>query len=215
MGNAGQANPRAALARNEEWSRAPRWLPAAVQAIIADIADEGAETGFVFAATFGGPLTNLHRPAAEVCRKFRIERTTPHDLRRTHGTTITRAGFTRDQINRIQNHREGGIGSVYDRHHYSDENKHVIEVVASRILALVEGRADTNVVPFEPMARSAPPSAKHRKRSVIHCPHRPLTWSPSGWRQKSSAPGICRTTPPLGDLGAKGLWLCVLERGNR
>jgi hypothetical protein len=27
-----------------------------------------------------------------------------------------------DAMNRIQNHKEGGIGSVYDRHQYAEEN---------------------------------------------------------------------------------------------
>jgi hypothetical protein len=72
---------------------------------------------------------------------------TPHDLRRTHGTTITALGFGRDAMNRIQNHVEGGIASVYDRHQYSDENRKIMETVAARIMALIEGGgADSNVI---------------------------------------------------------------------
>ena len=52
-------------------------------------------------------------------------------------------------MNRIQNHKEGGIAGVYDRHRYSDENKRIMEAVANKIMALVEGRAvDTNVIAF-------------------------------------------------------------------
>src|SRR5262249_8283262 len=47
---------------------------------------------------------------------------TPHDLRRTHGGTITKLGFGREAMNRIQNHKEGGIASVYDRFEYSDSD---------------------------------------------------------------------------------------------
>ena len=47
------------------------------------------------------------------------DKVTPHDLRRTHGTMITGLGFSREQMNRIQNHREGGVGSIYDRHSYA------------------------------------------------------------------------------------------------
>ena len=65
---------------------------------------------------------------------------TPHDLRRTHGTCIARLGYGRDAMNRIQNHKEGGISSVYDRHQYADENKRIMEAVASHILELVEGQ---------------------------------------------------------------------------
>jgi hypothetical protein len=54
---------------------------------------------------------------------------------------VTGLGFGRDALNRITNHREGGISSVYDRHGYADENKRVMESVAAKIMALVEGRA--------------------------------------------------------------------------
>jgi hypothetical protein len=38
---------------------------------------------------------------------------------------------------------------VYDRHHYEAETKHIMETVASRLVALAEGRPDDNVVPIE------------------------------------------------------------------
>jgi hypothetical protein len=66
------------------------------------------------------------------------------DLRRTHGSTVTALGFGRDAMNRIQNHREGGIASVYDRHEYAEENRRVVEAMAARIMALADGQpADT------------------------------------------------------------------------
>jgi integrase len=83
-----------------------------------------------------------------ICKKLEIERITPHDLRRTHGTLITSLGFGRDAMNRIQNHVEGGISSVYDRHQYAEENKRVMEAVASRIMQLAEGSDGGNVVPM-------------------------------------------------------------------
>ena len=57
-------------------------------------------------------------------------------------------GFGRDAMNRIQNHREGGIASVYDRYQYETETKHIMESVAGKIIALVEGRTSDNVVKF-------------------------------------------------------------------
>jgi integrase len=78
--------------------------------------------------------------------KLGVERATPHDLRRTFSTTVTSLGFGRDALNRVTNHREGGIASVYDRHGYAGENQRVMESVAARIMALVEGRAGDNVV---------------------------------------------------------------------
>ena len=67
-------------------------------------------------------------------------RATPHDLRRTHGSTITALGFGRDAMNRIQNHREGGIADVYDRHEYAEENRRMMEAVASHLISLISGK---------------------------------------------------------------------------
>ena len=43
-------------------------------------------------------------------------------------------------MNRVQNHKEGGIADVYDRHQYAEENKRVMESVANHLMALAEGR---------------------------------------------------------------------------
>jgi hypothetical protein len=39
-------------------------------------------------------------------------------------------------MNRVTNHKEGGIADVYDRHRYQDENKRIMETVAA------EGRSN-------------------------------------------------------------------------
>jgi integrase len=113
------------------------WLPSAAQALLGD-----ASTGFAFCGPRDREIDKLEESMAAICKKLDAERCTPHDLRRTHGTAITRLGFGRDAMNRIQNHREGGIATVYDRHGYAEENKRVMEAVAARIMALVEGRSE-------------------------------------------------------------------------
>jgi integrase len=124
------------------------WLPKAAQALLAELADD-ASTGFVFQGAPGRPARGLDAAMRAICAKLGVERATPHDLRRTHGSTITALGFGRDAMNRIQNHREGGIASVYDRHGYAEETKRVMEAVASKIIALAEGRsAGGKVVPL-------------------------------------------------------------------
>jgi integrase len=122
------------------------WLPHAAQALIAELRDEDQTTGFVFAGERGGHVGKLDAAMRLVCKKLKVERATPHDGRRTHGTMITRLGFGRDAMNRIQNHREGGIADVYDRHHYEVEIKKIMEAVAAKIMALVEGSEAENVV---------------------------------------------------------------------
>jgi integrase len=118
------------------------WLPEAVRGIVAE-ADGG--DGFVF----GGKraVTGLDGAMRAICAELRAnEKVTPHDLRRTHGTMITRLGFGRDAMNRIQNHTEGGIASVYDRHSYAEENKKIMEAVAAHVARLVGGTGGGNVV---------------------------------------------------------------------
>ena len=106
-----------------------------------------ARVGFVLAGPRGGPVRGLDAAMRTICRKLQIERATPHDLRRTHGTTIAALGFGRDAMNRVQNHKEGGIGSIYDRHSYADENRRVMEAVAQRLVSLAKGgTADSKVV---------------------------------------------------------------------
>ena len=122
------------------------WLPKPVQALLGGAA--GSSSGFVFGGPRGGPVSHLDAAMRDICTTLGIERATPHDLRRTHGSTITALGFSRDAMNRIQNHREGGITDVYDRHHYEAETKHIMESVASKIMALVEGQEGGKVLPF-------------------------------------------------------------------
>jgi integrase len=127
------------------------WLPEAVRDIIAEVGE--GSTGFVFAGRRDGAAIDdgaLSDAMRAICAELRVnEAAKPHDLRRTHGTMVTRLGFGRDAMNRIQNHKEGGIADVYDRHEYADENKRVMEAVAARIMALAEGRPEVgNVVEF-------------------------------------------------------------------
>ena len=115
------------------------WLPKPVRSLI----DSDEAGGFVFGShRFGSrrPVHKLDVVMREICKKLGVEPVRPHDLRRTHGTTITKLGFGRAAMNRIQNHKEGGIADVYDAHDYADENKRIMEAVAAAILAAAEGK---------------------------------------------------------------------------
>jgi integrase len=116
------------------------WLPTRVREMLEGL---GIETsGFVF------EKPRLDAVMRDVCRRLNVPRATPHDLRRTFSTTVTSLGFGRDALNRVTNHKEGGIASVYDRYQYADENKRILETVANRLLTLAEGTPSTNVVAF-------------------------------------------------------------------
>ena len=75
-------------------------------------------------------------------------RATPHDLRRTSLTWITRLGFGRDAMDRIANHRTSTVTDVYDRHGYEDEDKRIMTAVARHVVGLMEGPAASNVVSY-------------------------------------------------------------------
>jgi hypothetical protein len=49
-------------------------------------------------------------------------------------------------MDRIANHADSEIASVYDRHGYALEDRKIMEHVAQHILDLVEGRADDDNV---------------------------------------------------------------------
>ena len=149
MGDARRAGAVATVAGHQKRASAPG-VAAGAGAGVTGRGMGDAAGGFVFAGPRGGPITGLDAAMREVCKAIGAERATPHDLRRTHGTTITKLRFGRAAMNRIQNHKEGGIADVYDVHDYADENKHIMEAVAARIVGLVEGRpaAGGKVVPL-------------------------------------------------------------------
>jgi integrase len=117
------------------------WLSEPVQTLLADT--DG--TGFVFpnARSLDDDMRTAMR---DICAKLGVERATPHDLRRTFSSKVTALGFGRDAMNRITNHKEGGIADVYDRHRYADENKRIMETVARHIAVLAEGGEPDNVI---------------------------------------------------------------------
>jgi len=87
----------------------------------------------------------MQQDMRDICARLGIrEKVTPDDLRRTFCSKVTALGFGRDAMNRVTNHKEGGIADVYDRHRYQDENKRIMEAVARHIVTIAEG--GTNVV---------------------------------------------------------------------
>ena len=85
----------------------------------------------------------MQQDMREICAKLVVgEKVTPHDLRRTFCSKVTALGFGRDAMNRVTNHKDGGIADVYDRHNYADENKKIMEAVARHIVAIAEGRSN-------------------------------------------------------------------------
>ena len=82
----------------------------------------------------------------KACTTLGTERATPHDPPYTrhddHGPRVWC-----DAMNRIQNHREGGIAGVYDGHGYAEENKRIMGSGRAKEHPSVKGvGAPTNVL---------------------------------------------------------------------
>jgi integrase len=85
----------------------------------------------------------MQQDMRNLCTRLGVrEKVTPHDLRRTFCSKVTELGFGRDAMNRVTNHKEGGIADVYDRHRYQEENKKIMETVARHIVVIAEGRGN-------------------------------------------------------------------------
>jgi integrase len=112
-------------------------LSAPVQALIGDLP----RTGFLLAGGKDRPALRLPDVMRDICKDLGISnRATPHDLRRTFGTTVAALGFGRSAVDRILNHRDGGVVSIYDRHGYADEDKRIMEAVAAHLLMQAKER---------------------------------------------------------------------------
>jgi integrase len=122
-------------------------LSETVQDIIADVetirpSRPNGDNGFVF----GTAVASLDRTMRDVCKTLNVERATPHDLRRTFGSTVTRLGYSRQSMDRILNHADRSVGAIYDRHQYQKEDRRIMESVSRHIMAMVEGTEGDNVV---------------------------------------------------------------------
>jgi integrase len=105
------------------------WLSEPVRAMLPDL--------------FAKRYRSLDREMRSICAELEVlEKATPHDLRRTALTAITRLKFGRDAMNRIANHKEDGVTDIYDRHGYAEEDRKIMVALGRHILSL----AGDNVV---------------------------------------------------------------------
>ena len=98
------------------------WLSEPVHELLPDVLAAPREHG------------RMQRDMRDICTRLGVgEKVTPHDLRRTFCSKVTALGFGREAMNRVTNHKEGGIADVYDRHRYAEENKKIMETVARHL----------------------------------------------------------------------------------
>jgi integrase len=111
------------------------WLSEPVLELIPDVLEACTRSG------------QMPRDMRDICTRLGVsEKVTPHDLRRSFCSRLTALGFGRDAMNRVTNHRDGGIADVYDRYKYATENKTIMETVARHILAIAEHGGPANVI---------------------------------------------------------------------
>jgi integrase len=84
------------------------------------------------------PKCDMNADMRKICKRLGVkEKVTPHDLRRTFGTMVTRLGFGREAMDRILNHKKTkGVTDVYDRYSYEEEDKRIMLAVAEKIWEL-------------------------------------------------------------------------------
>lgn len=69
----------------------------------------------------------LSRAVRENAEHFGVEHFTPHDLRRTAASFMTKLGIPRLNVEKVLNHSTGDIAEVYDRHDYLPEKRSALE----------------------------------------------------------------------------------------
>lgn len=120
------------------------WLSAPVAELIEANVKHALHSGAVFPPVSRQRLANA---MTKIRKSLDIPRVTPHDLRRTFASTVTRIGFPEELMDRVINHHKRG---PYNKHRYEKENRIVMEAVAAKLMAIISGTNSeaANVVEF-------------------------------------------------------------------
>jgi len=95
----------------------------------------------------GNPLYKKDgKPATE--NKLKVEKFTPHDLRRTAATFMGGMGFMDEIIDAVLNHVKQGIIRTYNRHGYDKEKQQALEAWERKLLSIITG-AEGKVIPIQ------------------------------------------------------------------
>lgn len=91
------------------------------------------------------PISGYSKMKAAIAEEAGFTDWRIHDLRRTAGTGMARAGIAVSVISRVLNHKEGGVTKIYNRYSYLDEKRHALETWARKVETLVK-KSPANVV---------------------------------------------------------------------
>lgn len=79
----------------------------------------------------------LSRAVRQNIKHFGIAHFTPHDLRRTASSSMTKLGVPRLHVEKVLNHSTGDIAEVYDRHDYLPEKRVALEKWGEHLQAII------------------------------------------------------------------------------
>ncbi len=124
-------------------------LTNAVRKLIGTRPKDYAKRPFVFSTTGGTvPFSGHSKAKATLDKKIaarrkaddrgKVERWTPHDLRRTARSLMSRAGVSEDHAERAIGHVIPGVRGVYDRHDYLPEKKKVLEALDRLVTQILD-----------------------------------------------------------------------------
>jgi integrase len=97
----------------------------------------------------------LSRAVRENADHFGIPHFTPHDLRRTAASFMTKLGIPRLHVEKVLNHSTGDIAEVYDRHDYLPEKRAALLKWGAHLQGIIAGE-NSNVVELPRTDRRVP-----------------------------------------------------------
>lgn len=126
------------FAKNRLSHRVP--LSKTAKKIVEERRGEGRDETWVFlSASRRGPLTRYEKRFWALCNSAGLEDFVPHDLRRTVSTRMAGdLGVARLIVERVLNHKDQGVASIYDRHSYDKEKREALEAWGKRLQSLLE-----------------------------------------------------------------------------
>jgi integrase len=89
--------------------------------------------------------TMLHKACERIRENAEILDYNPHDLRRTAGTTMAELGVPRFIIERVLNHTDRTVTSVYDRYTYAKEKMDAVVKLGAYVSKIARARHPTRV----------------------------------------------------------------------
>jgi integrase len=89
----------------------------------------------------------LSRAVRENAKHFGIDHFTPHDLRRTAASFMTKIGIPRLHVEKVLNHSTGDVAEVYDRHDYLPEKRAALVKWGERLAEIIAGKAHVVELP--------------------------------------------------------------------